>query len=121
MRKTLWLSLALVIALSAMLLAGSEDRIGTAGAQELRISVGSRGVAMGGALVANCSGTEALYWNPAGVVRQSGTEAMFSHLDYFAGMKRRVCRGNDFDRGLWLDWRFCQGAVDRHHAEDDLG
>lgn len=86
MRKILLMSLALVIALSAMLLAGSEDRIGTAGAQELRIPVGSRGTAMGGAMVANSKGAEALYWNPAGAAMQTGTEAMFSHLDYFAGM-----------------------------------
>lgn len=86
MKKTLLMSLALVIVLSAMLLAGSEDRIGTAGAQELRIPVGSRGTSMGGALVANATGTEALYWNPAGAASQQGTEAMFSHLDYFADM-----------------------------------
>jgi hypothetical protein len=87
MKKTLLMSLALVIVLSAMLLAGSEDRIGTAGAQELRIPIGSRGSAMGGALVANAKGTEALFWNPAGAVAVGGTEAMFSHLQYFADMK----------------------------------
>ena len=87
MKKTLLMSLALVIVLSAMLLAGSEDRIGTAGAQELRIPIGSRGSAMGGALVANAKGTEALFWNPAGAAAGGGTEAMFSHLQYFADMK----------------------------------
>jgi hypothetical protein len=85
MRKTLLLSLALVMVLSAVLLAGSEDRIGTAGAQELRIPIGSRGSAMGGALVANAKGAEALFWNPAGIAAE-GTEAMFSHLNYFADM-----------------------------------
>jgi len=87
MKKTLLMSLALVIVLSAMLLAGSEDRIGTAGAQELRIAIGSRGSAMGGALVADAKGTEALFWNPAGAAVEGGTEAMFSHLQYFADMK----------------------------------
>jgi len=86
MKKTLLMSLALVIVLSAMLLAGSEDRIGTAGAQELRIPIGSRGSSMAGALVANAKGAEALYWNPAGIAVESGTEAMFSHLKYFADM-----------------------------------
>jgi hypothetical protein len=87
MKKTLLMSLALVIVFSALLLAGSEDRIGTAGAQELRIPIGSRGSAMGGALVANAKGTEALFWNPAGAAAEGGTEAMFSHLQYFADMK----------------------------------
>jgi hypothetical protein len=87
MKKTLMMSLALVIVLSAVLLAGSEDRIGTAGAQELRIPIGSRGSAMGGALVASARGTEAMFWNPAGTAREDGTEAMFSYLQYFADMK----------------------------------
>ena len=87
MRRIFLLSLALVIAFSALLLAGSGDRIGTSGGQELRIPVGSRGIAMGGSLVASAKGIEAIFWNPAGVAVQPGTEAMFSHLEYFAGMK----------------------------------
>jgi hypothetical protein len=86
MKKILILSSALLILMSAMLLAGNEQRIGTAGAQELRIPVGSRGSALGGSLVANAYGAEALFWNPAGAANQSGTEAMFSHLEYFADM-----------------------------------
>jgi hypothetical protein len=64
--------------------AGSSDRLGTAGAQELRIPVGSRATAMGGANVADVFGTEALFWNPAGVAYQEGTEAMFSHMKWLA-------------------------------------
>jgi len=86
MKKLFLLSLALLLVLSAVLLAGNEQRIGTAGAQELRIPIGSRGSALGGSLIANASGAEALYWNPAGVATMSGTEAMFSHLEYFADM-----------------------------------
>ncbi len=86
MKKIFLLSLALLVVLSAMLLAGNEQRIGTAGAQELRIPIGSRGSALGGSLVASASGAEALFWNPAGSASQNGTEAMFSHLEYFADM-----------------------------------
>lgn len=64
--------------------AGNERRIGTAGAQELRIPVGSRGASMGGAVVANTYGVEAMYWNPAGLALLEGTEAMFCHLPYIA-------------------------------------
>jgi hypothetical protein len=64
--------------------AGNERRIGTAGAQELRIPVGARGTAMGGAVVANTTGLEALHWNPAGLSRLAGTEVMFSHQPYIA-------------------------------------
>ena len=64
--------------------AGNADRIGSAGAQELRIPFGSRGTAMGGSIVANAYGIEAMYWNPAGLATLEGTEAMFSYLPYIA-------------------------------------
>jgi hypothetical protein len=64
--------------------AGNADRIGTAGAQELRIPVGSRGAAMGGAVTANAYGIEAMFWNPAGLASLEGTEVSFTHLPYFA-------------------------------------
>ncbi|MFH2055594.1 MAG: PorV/PorQ family protein [bacterium] len=86
MKKTLTISLALVLILSVALLAATDKRLGTAGAQELRIPVGSRGAAMGGTVVASARGVDALYWNPAGAALQLGSEAMFSHLDYFADM-----------------------------------
>ncbi len=86
MKKIFLISSALLVLMSAMLLAGNEIKIGTAGAQELRIPVGSRGSALGGAMIANSYGAEALFWNPAGAANQAGTEAMFSHLEYFADM-----------------------------------
>ena len=65
--------------------AGDSNRIGTAGAQELLIPVGSRGVALGGSVVANCSGVDAIHWNPAGMgYLYEGTQAMFSHQPYIA-------------------------------------
>jgi len=73
----------LVIGLSTAY-AGNSQRIGTAGAQELLIPVGSRGTAMGGSVVANTYGLESMYWNPAGLANLEGTEAMFTHLPYFA-------------------------------------
>ena len=64
--------------------AGNDRRLGTAGAQELRIPVGARSVAMGGAVIADVTGVEAVYWNPAGLANLGGTEAMFSYQPYFA-------------------------------------
>lgn len=73
----------LAVSLSSVY-AGSENRIGTAGAQELRIPVGARGTAMGGAVVSNTYGVESIYWNPAGLARMEGSEVMFSHQPYLA-------------------------------------
>jgi hypothetical protein len=67
--------------------AGSEGRKGTAGAMELRIPVGARGTALGGAVASDISGVEAMFWNPAGLANVTGTDAMFSHQNYFADMK----------------------------------
>jgi hypothetical protein len=66
--------------------AGSTERLGTVGATELQIGVGPRSNALGGTTVAEVSGPEALFWNPAGLATVKGTQAYFSHLTYIAGM-----------------------------------
>jgi hypothetical protein len=82
--RTLIVIAVLLMLASAPVFAGSGVKIGSAGGQELLIPIGSRGTAMGGAVVANPMGLEAIYWNPAGLAGIEGTEAMFSHLPYFA-------------------------------------
>jgi hypothetical protein len=67
--------------------AGSNGRKGTEGAPELSIPVGPRGEALGGAVVGDATGVEAIFWNPAGVGTLAHTEAMFTHTQYFADMK----------------------------------
>src|SRR5258708_2932890 len=68
-------------------LAGSAERKATDGAPELLIGVGPRGTALGSALAGEAGGVEAIYWNPAGLASLEGTETMFAHTQYFAGMK----------------------------------
>lgn len=65
--------------------ASGGKRNGTAGAQELLIPVGARGLAMTSSYVAGITGIEAIYYNPAGLGASSNTaEAMFSHMTYIA-------------------------------------
>ena len=66
--------------------AGSSERQGTSGANEMRIPVGPRSTALGGTTVADANGPEALFWNPAGLATLTGTDAYFSHLNYIADM-----------------------------------
>jgi len=66
--------------------AGSDERMGTSGANELRIPVGPRSTALGGTTVADATGPEALYWNPAGLATINETDVYFSHLSYIADM-----------------------------------
>jgi|SaaInl7_200m_RNA_FD_contig_111_188247_length_7712_multi_4_in_0_out_0_3 hypothetical protein len=89
MKRVVYLACAAAVLLAAFAEAdaGNQERIGTAAAQELRIPVGSRGTALGGAALANVRGLEAMYWNPAGLVLgETKREVTFSYLDYMADM-----------------------------------
>ncbi len=82
--KTIVIAVALAVLLVGSVYAGNGRRIGTAGAHELTIPVGSRGTAMGGAVVANSYGVESMFWNPAGLAMVDAPEVMFSHQMYLA-------------------------------------
>ncbi len=71
---------------SLPILAGNSARIGTAGATELLIPVGAKGLSLGGANVALASGVDAIFWNPAGMTKMSNSsvETMFSQMNYIA-------------------------------------
>ena len=63
--------------------AAGSTRVGTSGGQELRIPVGPRGTALSGSAIADATGVEALFWNPAGAALVEGTELLFSTMSYF--------------------------------------
>lgn len=79
------LLLAVLLITSGSLFAGGGNRNGTAGATQLLIPVGARGIAMSGATLTNSSGIEALFWNPANVARtENSLDVVFSHMDHIA-------------------------------------
>ena len=82
------LLILLIVGFSVAEIFGSgQNRAGTAGAPELRIPVGARYLAMSGAAIANVTGLEAIYWNPAGVdLSTTDANAMFSYRQYIADM-----------------------------------
>jgi len=83
MKRKLVLSvLTLGVCLAALPARGESIRLGAAGAQELRIPVGARGTSMAGSAIADASGVEALFWNPAGAASEEGTEVLFSTMSY---------------------------------------
>lgn len=57
---------------------------GTTAAQFLKLGVGSRPIAMGGAFVAEASDLSALYWNPAGLSNLTGAAVSLAHTSYLA-------------------------------------
>jgi hypothetical protein len=79
------LCLLLAVFVVAVADAANGSRIGTAGAQELLIPVGARGIAIGGSSMVFSSGVDAIYWNPAGLGRMSSSvEGMMSSMTYIA-------------------------------------
>lgn len=88
---------ALIIALSLLLASTSAfsqdnpqnveniNRVGTTAAQFLKIGVGARPIALGGAYTALATDILASYWNPAGLSRVPGSgEAVFTHSEWLA-------------------------------------
>ena len=74
----------LTLAISNVFAEGGK-RTGTAGASELLIPVGPRGIAMGESNLVSATGIEALFWNPAGVSHmQNNADVLFSHMSYIA-------------------------------------
>jgi len=67
--------------------AGGLDRLGTSGAQELRIPVGAASVAIGGSAVAMGNGIGNLYYNPASLASVDEAEAIASYSTYLADCK----------------------------------
>ncbi|HHM24350.1 MAG TPA: PorV/PorQ family protein [Bacteroidetes bacterium] len=65
---------------------GGMTKSGTTAGQFLKIPVGARAIAMGGAYSALASDVTAIYWNPAGLARISSTaSAGFAHARWLAG------------------------------------
>jgi hypothetical protein len=84
MRAFAWIIALLVLPLAGAVpaWAGGLERLGTAGAQELRIPVGAASVALGGSSVAMSGGLENVFWNPAALAGTDQSEAMVSYSTY---------------------------------------
>jgi opacity protein-like surface antigen len=82
MKKILLIAMSLIF--TSAIIAGDASRKGTNGAEEVLIPVGARGIAVGGTFLANITGLESIYYNPAGLDVIPRTEAMFSYINYLA-------------------------------------
>jgi hypothetical protein len=61
--------------------------LGTSGAQFLKIPVGCRAAALGGAFTSFGNDATVLFWNPAGVVGVKGSALSVSHEEWWAGSR----------------------------------
>jgi len=79
------ISVIILLLATSSAFAGGGSRTGTAGASQLLIPVGPRGIAMGESNLVTASGVEALFWNPAGVSHMTNNaDVLFSYMDYIA-------------------------------------
>lgn len=76
-----------LLGLAGTAAAGGLDRIGTSGAQELRIPVGAASLGIGGSAVALGNGLGNLFYNPASLAAVDNPEAMVSYSTYLADSK----------------------------------
>jgi hypothetical protein len=63
------------------------QRAGISTAQSLKIPVGARAAGMGDAFIAVANDASALYWNPAGITQYDKNDVLFSHNEWFVGVK----------------------------------
>jgi hypothetical protein len=82
-----WILSSVVLAQAATSTAGGLDRVGTSGAQELRIPVGAASIATGGSTVALGDGLRNIYWNPASLAATDQSEGVVAYSSYIGDTK----------------------------------
>lgn len=85
MKKIKLITTLFLIITAGNIFAGGGTRNGTAGASQLLVPVGARGIALAGSSIINSNGVEAIYWNPANLARgEKSSSVMFSQMNYIA-------------------------------------
>ncbi len=79
MKRILAVAILCAFAPQAAHAAKSFDKVGTTGAQFLKIGVGARATGMGSAFTAVADDASAVFWNPAGISRLSGNVVSVNH------------------------------------------
>lgn len=83
--KTKAILLFLLILSAQTVFASGGRRNGTAGASQLLVPYGPRGIAMGGSVLSESKGLDAVFWNPANLSRaEYSTNALLSYQQHIA-------------------------------------
>lgn len=100
-----FIQVSFVIMLGVTMLAddaSAQAKVGTTAAPFLGISVGPRATGMGGAFVASGSDASAMYWNPGGLSRSTGSQILGATTDWLVDTK--------------FNWVGFKLAIDRDNA-----
>jgi hypothetical protein len=100
----------------------SSGNSGTTSANFLKMGVGARASALGGAFVAIADDATASYWNPAGLPQISHTELIFMHNDWYQDIKSNYLGAafpvsNSFAFGLGISY-LDYGSFDGYNSDD---
>jgi long-subunit fatty acid transport protein len=87
MKKNILIALAVLVAIGGPAWAVNFSKVGTAGAQFLKIGAGARAVGMGEAFTAVVDDATAMYWNPAGLAQAKKQEITFTHNQWLGDIK----------------------------------
>ncbi|MBC7187215.1 MAG: PorV/PorQ family protein [Calditrichaeota bacterium] len=100
MKMRLSFSILLAVTVAATPLLAGNDNTGTSCANFLKIGVGARAAAMGGACVASVTDYSALYWNPAGIARIGGAHVGIAYTDWILDISHSFI-GATYSLGPW--------------------
>jgi len=81
------IALAILFGLTIPSFAGEFSKVGTVGAQFLKIGMGARYVGMGEASVACVNDAYAMYWNPAGLTQLSKMNLSLTNVDWIGDVQ----------------------------------
>lgn len=89
-------------------------KAGAAGAQFLKVGVGARAMAMGGAYSSIADDPTAMYWNPAGLANVQQVATNFSWSNWFANYKHNFAAVSiPFSRSLVVGFNMVSFGTDR--------
>ena len=83
--KKIIIFIACVLLLGASTVFGDDiSKVGTSGAQFLKIGVGAQNIGKGEAVTASIADITSVFWNPAGLASLRGSELSFTHTEWIA-------------------------------------
>ncbi len=84
MKKITVFFACLLLLSSSVVLGADISKVGTSGAQFLKIGVGAQNIGKGKAVTACISDVTSVFWNPAGLANLTGSEVSFTHTEWIA-------------------------------------
>lgn len=88
---------------------GSTYKKGTTSANFLKLEVGARATALGGAFVGLANDASAAFWNPAGVALPENLQMTFQNTELYAGMRQTFLAASyplhsNFSAGIFVNY-----------------